>query len=75
MLPTQETAMSAETALSQGEHQGPHPTMVRRIVNLLRKPQQLMKRQKEDPHLLEKAKDLNNGGTGGEYVTGDDGIL
>ena len=75
MLPTQETATSAETALSQGEHQGPYPTMVQRIADLLRKPQELMKRQKEDSHLLGKVQDLNNGGTGGEYSTDEDGLL
>ena len=66
MFPTQETATSAETALSQGEHQGPYPTMVKQIADLIRKPQKLMKRQKEDSHLLGKVQDLNNGGTGGD---------
>ena len=75
MLLTQETATSAETALSQGEHQGPYPTMVQRITDLLHKPQELMTRQKEDSHLLGKVRDLNNGGTAGEYVTHDDGLL
>ena len=75
MLPTQETATSAETALSQGEHQGPYPTMVQRIADLLHKPQELMKRQKEDSHLLGKVQDLNNGGTGGEYSTDEDRLL
>ena len=42
MFPTQETVTSAEAALSQGEHQGPYPTMVQRIADLLRKPQELM---------------------------------
>ena len=44
MLPTQETARSAEIALSQGEHQGPYPTTVQRIADLLHKPQGFMKR-------------------------------
>ena len=65
MFPTQETATSTETALSQGEHQGPCPTMVQRIADLLRKPQELMKRQKEDSHLLVKVQNLDNGETGG----------
>ena len=75
MFPTQETTTSAETALSQGEHQGPCPTMVQRIADLLRKPQELIKRQKEDSYLLGKVQDLNNGGTGEEYVTDDNGLL
>ena len=75
LFPTQETATSADTALSQGEHQGPYPTMVQRIADLLRKPQELLERQREDPHLLRRVQDLNNGGTGGEYVTNDDGLL
>ena len=75
MFSTQETTTSADTALSQGAHQGPYPTMVQRIADLLRKPQELMARQREDSHLLEKVGDLNNGGTGGEYVTDDDGLL
>ena len=52
MSPTQETTTSAETALSQGEYQGPYPTMVKRIADLFRKPQELMKRQREDSRLL-----------------------
>ena len=75
MFPTQETATSADTTLSQGEHQGPYPTMVQRIADLLRKPHELMARQREDSHLLGKVRDLNNGGIGGEYVTDDDGLL
>ena len=75
MLPTQETTTSVETALSQGEHRGPYPTMVQRIAGLLRKPQELMKRQREDSNLLGKIQDLDNGETGGEYVTDDDGLL
>ena len=75
MFPTQETATSAETALSQGKHQGPYPAMVQRIADLLRKPQELMERQREDSHLLGRVRGLNNGGTGGEYVTDDDGLL
>ena len=49
--------------------------MVQRIADLLRKPQKLMKRQKEDSYLLAKVQDLNNGGIGGEYVTDYDGLL
>ena len=75
MFPTQETATSAETALSQGGHQGPYPIMIQRITDLLRKPQELMKRQREDSHLLGEVQDLNNGGTGVEYITDDDGLL
>ena len=75
MFPTQETAMSAKTALSQGEHQAPYPTMVQRIADLLRKPQELMKRQKKDSHLSGKVQDLNNGGNEGEHVTDDNGLL
>ena len=75
MFPTQETATSADTPLSQGEHQGPYTTMVQRVADLLRKPQELMARQREDSHLLGKVRDLNNGRTGGEYVTDDDGLL
>ena len=30
---------------------------------------------REDSHLLGKIQDLDNGGTGGEYVTDDDGLL
>ena len=75
MFPTQEIVTLAETALSQGEHQGPYPTMVQRIADLLRKPQELMVRQREDSHLLGRVRDLNDGGTGGEYVTDDDGLL
>ena len=48
MFPTQETATSAETALSQGEHQVQCPTIVQRIADLLRKPQEHMKQQRED---------------------------
>ena len=72
MFPTQETATSADTALSQVEHRGQNPTMVQRIAGLLRKPQELMKRQREDSHLLGKIQDLDNGGTGEENVTDDD---
>ena len=75
MFSTQETTTSGETALSQGEHRGPYPTMVQHIAGLLRKPQELMKRQREDSHLVGKIQDLDNGGTGGEYVTDDDGLL
>ena len=66
MFPTQETATSAETALSQGEHQGRYSIVVQRIADLLRKPQELMKRQKEDPHLFRTVQDLDRGGTGGD---------
>ena len=75
MFPTQETATSAETALSQGKYQGPYPTRIQRIADLLRKPREFMKRQREDSHLLDKVQDLDNGGTGGEYVTDDDGHI
>ena len=34
-----------------------------------------MARQREDCHLLGRVQDLDNGGTGGEYVADDDGIL
>ena len=34
-----------------------------------------MARQREDFHLLGRVRDLDNGGTGGEYVTDDDGLL
>ena len=34
-----------------------------------------MARQREDFHLLGRVRDLNNGGTGGECVTDDDGLL
>ena len=64
MFPTQETAMSIETALSH-EHRGPYPTMVQRTVGLFHKPQELMKQQREDSYLLENIHDLDNGGTGG----------
>ena len=65
----------AETALSQGEHQGPHSTTIQRTTDLLRKSQELMKRQTRDLHLFSKIQDLDNRGTGGEYVTNDDGLL
>ena len=75
LFPTQGTATSAEAARSQDEHQGPYPTMVQRIASLLHKPQELMKRQKEDSHLLGKIQALDNGETGVEYVTEDDRFL
>ena len=75
MFHTQETTTSAETALSQCEHRIPYPTMLQRIAGLLRKPQELMKRQREDSPLLGNIQDLNNGETGGEYVTDGDGLL
>ena len=34
-----------------------------------------MKRQTGDLHLFRKIQDLDNRGTGGEYVTNDDGLL
>ena len=75
MFPTQATATSAGKAFSQGEHRGPYPTMVQRIVGVLRKPQELMNWQREDSHLLGKIQDLDNGRTGGEYLTDDDRLL
>ena len=74
-VPHSRDRQSAETALSQREHQDPHPTTVQRITDLLRKSQELMKRQTRDLHLFRKIQDLNNRGTGGEYVTNDDGRL
>ena len=75
MFPTQVTAMSADTVLSQGEPRSPYPTILQPIAGLLRKPQELMKHQREDSHLLGKIEDLDNGGTGGEYVADDNGLL
>ena len=75
MFLTQETPTSAETALSQGEHQGPYPTMVQQMWDLRRNPQELMARQREGSHLLERVQDLDNRETGGEYVTDDEGLL
>ena len=75
MFSTQEMNAPREVALSQGEHRGPYSTMVQRVAGLLRQPQELRKRQREDSHLLGKIEDLDNGGTGGEYVTDDDGLL
>ena len=49
--------------------------MVQQIADLLGKPQELMKRQREDSHSLGEVQDLSNGGTGGGYVTDDDGLL
>ena len=40
-VPHSRDRQPAETALSQGEHQGPHPTTVQRITDLLRKSQEL----------------------------------
>ena len=60
MFPTQETARLAQTALSQGEHQGPYPTTVQLIADLLHKPQELMKRQSGDSHLFRKVQDLEH---------------
>ena len=65
VFPTKETSRSAETALSQGEHQGIHLTTAQRIADLLRKSHELMKRQRGDSHLFRKVQDLNNGGIGG----------
>ena len=65
MFPTQEIATSAETALGQGEHQGPYLTMVQRIAGLLRKLQELMKWHRGDSHLFRKVQDLDSGETGG----------
>ena len=75
MFPTQATATSAETALSQGKHRGPYPTIVQRIAGLLRKPKERMKRQREDSHLLRNIQDLDNRRTRVEYVTDEDGLL
>ena len=75
MFPTQVTPTSVHTALSQGKHRGPHPTMSQRIAGLLRKLQELMKQQNEDSYLLGKIQDLDNGVTGGEYVADDSGLL
>ena len=60
MFPIQKTARSAETALSQGEHQGPYPTTAQRIANLLHKSQELMKRQRGDSPLFRKVQDLEH---------------
>ena len=75
MFPTQDTDTSADTAPSQGEHRGPYPTMVQRVAGLLRRPQQLMKRQREESHLLGKIQYLNNRETGGGCVIDDNGLL
>ena len=75
MFPTQVITTSAETALSQDKYQDPYPTTLQRIAGLLRKPQELIKQQKEDFHWLEKIQDLDNGGTGGEYVADDNGLF
>ena len=40
-VPHSRDRQPAETALSQGKHQGPHPTTVQRITDLLRKSQEL----------------------------------
>ena len=74
-VPHSRDRQPAETVLSQGEHQGPHPTMVQRITDLLHKSQELMKRQTGDLHLFRNIQDLDNGATGGEYVTNYDGLL
>ena len=75
MFPTQATATSVDTALSQGEHRGSYPTMVQRMAGLLRKPQELINWLTEDSHLLGKIQDLNSRRAGGEYETDDDGLL
>ena len=75
MFPTQVTITSADTALRQGKHRAPYPTIVQRTAGLLRKPQERMKQQREDYHLLGKIQDLDNEGTGGEYVADGDGLL
>ena len=72
---TQEINAPREVALSQGKHRGPYPTMVQRVAGLLRQPQELRKRQREDSHLLGNIEDLDNERTGGDYVTDDDGLL
>ena len=64
-FPTQATAMSTNIVFSQGERRGPYPTMVQRVAGLLRKPQELMKRQREYFHLMENIQDLDSGGIGG----------
>ena len=48
--------------------------MVQRNAGLLRKPQELMKQQRENSHMLGNIQDLDNGGTLGGYVTDDDGL-
>ena len=75
MFPTQVTTTSADTALSQGKHRDPYPTMVQWIADLLRKSQELMKRQREDSRLLGKMQDLDNRGTWGEYIADSNGLL
>ena len=60
MSPTQATAPSADTALSQSEHRGPYPIMVQR---------------REYSQLLGKTQDLDNGETGRQYVTDDDELF
>ena len=75
MFSTQEINAPREVALSQGEHRGPYPTMAQRVGGLLRQPQELRKRQREDSHLFRKIGDLDKGGSGGDYVTDDDGLL
>ena len=66
---------SADTALSQGERQGPHPTTLQRMAGLLREPQELMKHLNEDSHLLGKIHNLDKGGNEGEYVADDNRLL
>ena len=75
MFPTQVTTTPAYIALSQGEHRGPYLTMLQRIVDLLRKPQEFIRQQMEDSRLLENIHDFDTGGTGGEYVADDIELL
>ena len=49
--------------------------MVQRIAGLLHKPQELMNQQREDSQLLGNTQDLDNAGSGEEYVTDDDELL
>ena len=64
-VPHSRDRLSAEIALSQGEHQGLNPTTVQRIADLLRKSQELMKRQRGDSHLFRKVQEPDSGGIGG----------
>ena len=66
VFPTQETARLAKTALSQGEHEGIHPTTAQRTADLLRTLHELIKRQRRDSHLFRKVQDLDSGGIGGD---------
>ena len=75
MFPTQVIATSADTALGQGEHRGPYPTMMQRITDLLCKLQELMDQQSEGSHMLGKIQAFENGVAGGKYVADDDGLF